>query len=61
MNKNSHRPKGVAISVYVFFCNGDLMVGFDQVNFYKNSAPGHAVIERLHVWEGVPVGYGDLR
>ncbi len=31
------------------------MVDFNQVNFQKNSATRHAVIEGLHVGEGVPV------
>ncbi len=35
------------------------MVGFDQINLRKNGAPGHTVIDRLHVREGVPGGYGD--
>ncbi len=31
------------------------MVSFDQIDFRKNDAYCHAVIEGLHVGEGVPV------
>ncbi len=36
--------------------NGDLMVSLDQIDLKKNSAARHAVIEGLHVGQGVPVG-----
>jgi hypothetical protein len=35
------------------------MIGFNHVNFRKNSATSHAVIEGLHVGKGVPVRYCD--
>jgi hypothetical protein len=59
MNKNSHRPKGVAIAVLGMSADGYLMVGFNQVNFRKNGATSHAVIERQHVGLGVPVRYRE--
>ncbi len=45
----------------VLFGDGDLMVGFKLVDFRrkKKNATSHAVIEGLHVAEGVPVGYCD--
>ena len=35
------------------------MVGFNQIDFGKDCTPGHAVIEGLHVGQGVPVWDGD--
>ncbi len=39
--------------------NGDLMVNLDQIDFRKNGAAHHEVIEGLHVRQGVPVGNGN--
>jgi hypothetical protein len=35
------------------------MIGFDQIDLRKTDATGHAVIEGLHVGQGVPVGHCD--
>ncbi len=60
MKKNSHRPKGgIAVLRNVRFGDGDLVIGLNQVNFRKNGATRHAVIEGLHVGNEVPVGYCD--
>jgi hypothetical protein len=43
----------------VCLSDGDLMISFDQVCFRKNIAASRAVIEGLHVGQGVPVRYCD--
>ncbi len=61
MKRNYQRLRGWQLPFWGDMCldDGDLMVGCDQVNFRKKRAACNAVIEGLHVRQGVPVWHCD--
>jgi hypothetical protein len=52
------RRSGPLSVANILLGNGDLMESLDQMDFRKNVAARHAVIEGLHVGQGVPVAVG---